>query len=175
MSSARLRGCASTRVRPRLTDCRFGLRKSSESTNVSVVASFEPSGHVRSFRGPLGEITLWFPGGEIAAGRVVGEVRAAATTSVFQELDRRSMSHGHPGLGFIDLSEMTGFDWESRMILVRWNLAHRKQASRLHLLAWSRAAHLGVRVLTIALGDLVVSHATRASFEAASAAALRRV
>jgi hypothetical protein len=136
------------------------------------VLPFEPSGTVRSLRGPLGEITLWFPGRGIAAGRVVGEVRATTVSAAYAEIDRYAATHGHPGHGFIDLSEMTAFDWESRMILVRWNLAHRKQASRLDLIAWSSAAHLGVRVLAIALGDLVVSHPTRASFEAAYASAL---
>ena len=135
---------------------------------------FEPSGVVHTFGGPLGNITLWFPGGDIAAGRVTGVIRAPAVISVYQEIDRFSALHGHPGHGFIDLSGMTDFDWESRMILVRWNLAHRKQAQRLELLAWSNAAHLGLRVLNIALGDLVVSHSTRESFARAYSGALRR-
>jgi hypothetical protein len=138
------------------------------------VPRFEPSGIVKSFRSPLGEISLWFPGGGIAAGRVVGVIRAPAVAAAYQEIDRYAGLHGHPGHGFIDLSEMTDFDWDSRMIVVRWNLAHRKQAQRLDLLAWSSSAHLGLRVLNIALGDIVVSHATRASFENDYAAAVRR-
>lgn len=135
---------------------------------------FEPSGTVRSFRAPTGEITLWFPAKGIAAGRVVGEVRPPAVAAAYQEIDRYAETHGHPGHGFIDLSEMTGFDWESRMILVRWNLAHRKQATRLDLLAWSSPVHLGLRLLAIALGDLVVSHPSREAFEQAYASAVRR-
>jgi hypothetical protein len=134
--------------------------------------AFEPSGIVKSFRTGSGEVTLWFPGGAIAAARVVGHVRSGIAAAAYAEVDRYAAAHVHPGRGFIDLSEMEGFDWESRMILVRWNLAHRKEATRLDLIAWSSAAHLGVRLLSLALGDLVVSHGETRMFDAAYAAAI---
>jgi hypothetical protein len=136
--------------------------------------SFEPSGVIKAFRTGSSELTLWFPGNEIAAARVVGRIRSAVAAAAYAEIDRYTAAQGFPGRGFIDLSGMEEFDWESRMILIRWNVAHRKQAAGLDLFAWSNAARLGLRLLSRALGDLVVSHQERETFNASYKRALTR-
>jgi hypothetical protein len=131
------------------------------------MAGFEPSGLVRSFRSGNGEVTLWFPGANLVAARVVGHVRAGLATAAFAEIDRYAISQGHPGRGFIDFSAMTNFDWDARMTLVRWNLAHRHEASRLDLLTDSLLAHIAVGALATILGGRLVAHEDRVTFEAA--------
>jgi hypothetical protein len=136
------------------------------------MGSFEPTGLIKSFRSGGGEVTLWFPGGDMAAGRIVGYVRAGLATAAFAEMERYSASQVFPGRGFIDLSEMTNFDWEARMTLVRWNLAHRREASRLDLLTDAWLPHLALRALSTILGDRLVVHENRVTFEAAYTTAL---
>lgn len=133
---------------------------------------FEPSGVVRSFRSGSGEVTVWFPGGDVVAARVAGYVRGGIAAAAYAEVDRYSASALHPGRGFVDLSELTDWDWDARMVLVRWNLAHRHQASRLDLLTSSRVVHLAVRALGTILENRFVAHEGRVTFEAAYGAAL---
>jgi|SRR5579859_323054 len=138
------------------------------------MVAFEPSGTVRTFRSGGGEIDLWFPGGEMVAGRIAGHVRAGLASAAFAEVDRYAAAQTFPGRGFIDFSAMTAFDWEARMTLLRWNLAHRRQASRLDILTDTWLAHMGLRALGTILGDRLVSHENRVTFEAAYASALAR-
>lgn len=133
---------------------------------------FEPTGQVKSFRSGSGEVTLWFPGGDIAAGVIMGHVRHGLVAAAFAEIDRYAAANTHPGRGFIDLSGMTNFDWEARMTLIRWNLAHRHEASRLDLLIDSSVARMALRALATILGHRLVPHTDRVTFEAAYGTAL---
>src|SRR5205823_715679 len=119
------------------------------------MSTFEPTGVVKSFRSGGGEVALWFPGGDLVAARITGHVHTGLATAAFAEIDRYAASHCHPGRGFIDFSEMTNFDWDARMVLVRWNLAHREQASRMDLMTEERAVHLALRALRTILGERV--------------------
>jgi hypothetical protein len=136
------------------------------------MGSFEPSGLSKSFRSGGGEVTLWFPAGDMVAGRIVGHVRSGLASAAFAEIDRYTATHRFPGRGFIDFSAMTNFDWEARMTLIRWNLAHRQQASRLDLLTEAWMTHLALRALSTILGDRLISHENRVTFEAAYTTAL---
>jgi hypothetical protein len=138
------------------------------------MGSFEPSGLIKTYRSGAGEITLWFPGGDLVAGRVVGHVRGGLATAAYAEIDRYAESQCFPGRGFIDFWEMTAFDWEARMTVVRWNLAHRHQATRLDLITSSLGAHIALRALGTILGDRLVAHEDRTTFEAAYATARGR-
>lgn len=138
------------------------------------MGSFEPSGLIESLRIGGGEVTLWFPGGDMVAARVGGDVGAPLARSVYDEIDRYAAVYEHPGRGFIDLSALTRFDWEARAILIRWNVAHRLKASGMDLLTDSWVFQLATRSLTRILGDRLVVHSTRASFETAYATALAR-
>jgi hypothetical protein len=131
------------------------------------MGGFEPSGLVKSFRSGGGEVTVWFPGGDMVAARVVGHVRGGLAVAAFGEIDRYAASQCHPGRGFLDLYDMTNFDWEARMTLVRWNLAHRREASRFDLLTGSWTANLALRALSTILGERLVAHEDRVTFEAA--------
>lgn len=135
---------------------------------------FTPSGLVRSFCGDGGEITLWFPGGDVAAGRVVGPVKRALAAAAYAEIDRYAASHCHPGRGFIDISAMTTFEWEARMVLVRWNIAHRHQASTMDVLTHSWIADMSLRTLGTVLRERLVVHENRTTFETAYSVALSR-
>jgi hypothetical protein len=133
---------------------------------------FEPSGLVKLCRSGGGEATLWFPGEDLVAARVSGHVRVGLAKAAFAEVDRYAASHVFPGRGFIDFSAMTNFDWDARMTLIRWNIAHRLKASSLDLLTDSWVVQLAVGSLARILGDRLVAHESRASFESAYAAAL---
>jgi hypothetical protein len=138
-----------------------------------VTLHFAPTGDIKQFRGDDHEATLWFPGGGIVAARVRGHVREKVATAIYAAIDAHSSKHGFPGIGFGDFEELTDFDWEARMVLVRWNLKHRNAAQRLHLLVGSPVVQLGLRIMTIALGDTVVVHENRATIEAAYASLVR--
>jgi hypothetical protein len=133
---------------------------------------FEPSGQTKTFRSGAGEIVLWFPGGDLAVGRVVGHVRAGLAAAAFAEIDRYAAAHEHPGRGFIDFSEMTQFDWEARMTLIRWNVAHRLKARSMDVLTNSWIVQLALRSLGTVLRDRLVAHESRESFESAYGKAL---
>src|SRR5262245_37425176 len=134
---------------------------------------FAPSGDVKTFSGDNCEATLWFPAPRIVAAQVKGHIRERVATAIYAEIDAHTMTHGFPGIGFGDFAGLTDFDWEARMVLVRWNLKHRHQAQRFHLLVGSPVVRLALRIVSIALGDTVVVHDTRETLEAAYAAALK--
>jgi hypothetical protein len=138
------------------------------------MSGFEPSGTIKTFRSGGSEVTVWFPGGDLVAARIEGHVRGGLATAAFHELDRYAATGPFPGRGFIDFSAMTAFDWEARMTLLRWNLAHRHQANRLDLLTDGWLVHMGLRALGTILGDRLVSHEDRVTFDAAYASALAR-
>lgn len=136
------------------------------------MGAFEPAGLIKPFRSGGGEITLWFPGGDLVAGRILGHVRAGLAQAAFGEIDHYAQSQEFPGRGFIDFSKMTDFDWEARMTLLRWNIAHRREAQRLDLLTDSYPVNLALRALGAVLGDRVVAHERCLTFEAAYSTAL---
>jgi hypothetical protein len=136
------------------------------------MGGFEPDGLVKSFRSGGGAITLWFPAGDIAAATVVGHIRTGIAAATFAEVDRYASTSCHPGRGFIDFSGMTNFDWEARMTLVRWNLSHRREASRLDLFTDSRLTQMALRALVTILGERLVVHEDRATFVAAYTSAV---
>ncbi|HEY1694866.1 MAG TPA: hypothetical protein VGG39_21995 [Polyangiaceae bacterium] len=127
---------------------------------------------VKPLRDGQGAVTLWFPGGDIVAARVTGHVGADLVGRTFAEIDRYAATDVHPGRGFIDLSAMTTFDWEARLAFLRWNVANRLKATRVDLLVESWIVRLALGALATILGDRMVAHEDRTSFEAAYAAAL---
>jgi hypothetical protein len=137
------------------------------------MGGFEPTTDARSFRSGAGEIVLWFPLEGVAAARVSGNIREAIAVATYAEIDRYALAHLHPGRGFVDLTEMTAFDWEAKAVMVRWNIAHRRRASRFDILSGSRIAHGAIKALGGVLGERLVSHADAATFEAAYTALLR--
>ena len=136
------------------------------------MGSFEPTGLVKPLRTAVGAITLWFPAGDLVAARVAGHVDAGLAASAYAEVDRYARSHEHPGRGFVDLSALTTFEWEARLTLMRWNVAHRYKASRMDVLSDSWIVHLSLGALGTILGDRLVAHQSRAVFEATYASAL---
>jgi hypothetical protein len=138
------------------------------------MSSFEPAGIIKTFRSGGGEVTVWFPGGDLVAARIVGHVRTGLATAAFAELDRYGAAHCHPGRGFIDFTQMTDFDWDARMTLVRWNLANRAKATRVDLMTESRAVQMALRALASILGDRMVAHQDRATFIAAYTSAVSK-
>jgi hypothetical protein len=137
------------------------------------MSGFDPPRSAKSFRSGAGEIVIWFPAEGVAAARVTGNIRAGIAAAVYAEIDRHALTHEHPGRGFVDFSEMTAFDWEAKGVMMRWNIAHRHQAERFDILSGSWITHATVTALGKILGARLVSHAARATFEAAYAAAVR--
>jgi hypothetical protein len=138
------------------------------------MSGFDPPLDARTFRSGAGEVVVWFPADGIAAARVTGNIRAGIAAAVYAEIDRYSLTHAHPGRGFVDFTEMTAFDWEAKGVLMRWNIAHRHQAERFDVLSGSWITHATISALGKILGSRLVSHAARATFEAAYAAAVRQ-
>jgi hypothetical protein len=138
------------------------------------MSGFDPSADARSFRSGAGEVVLWFPVDGVAAARVSGNIRASLAVAVYAEIDRYAQTHVHPGRGFVDFTEMTAFDWEAKAVMMRWNIAHRRKASRFDILSGSRITHAMITALGGILGDRLVSHAEPSTFEAAYVATVRR-
>jgi hypothetical protein len=128
---------------------------------------FEPPSDAHSFDGPECDITVWYPAAGTVAARVRGHVSRSVAAATFADIDRHALEHGHPGRGFIDLSDVSGFDWAARLVLIRWNVAHRAQAVRLDVLSdhWVTASAL--RALATVLGGRLVVHGEAYTFEAA--------
>jgi hypothetical protein len=125
-------------------------------------------------RGP-GGITLWFPAPGTVAAHVRGHVLETLAAAAFDEVDRHAAKQSHPGRGFVDLSGLSGFDWGARLVMVRWNVAHRREAVRLHVLSpdhWSTTAAL--RALATVLRGRLVVHREPYTFDAAFAAATNK-
>jgi hypothetical protein len=134
--------------------------------------AFAPTGNIQKFREADGEVTLWFPAASMVAACVKGHIRAPTATAIYAAIDAYTASHGLPGIGFCDFEDLTEFDWEARMVLVRWNLKHRGEAQRFHMLVKSPIVQLALRLVSIVLGDVVVVHENRTTFEAAYRAML---
>jgi hypothetical protein len=135
---------------------------------------FEPNQGARSFERGSGDITVWFPAAGTVAARVRGYVLEALAAIAFDEIDRHAAAHGHPGRGFIDLSELSGFDWGARLVLIRWNIAHRRQAVRLDVLSTGGTTTAALRALATVLRGRLVVHRESYTFDAAfSAVALQ--
>jgi hypothetical protein len=137
-------------------------------------SAFLPTPDARSFRSGAGEIVIWFPSEGIAAARVIGHIRAGIAIATYAEIDRYALAHAHPGRGFVDFSEMTAFDWDARGAMMRWNIANRKKATRMDVISGTWFAHLALTALGTVLGDRLVSHSERSTFEAAYVGALHR-
>jgi hypothetical protein len=135
---------------------------------------FEPTADARTFGSGEGEIVLWHPADGVAAARVTGYIVGRLASATFAEIDRVAEVRGHPARGFCDFSEMTGFDWDARGVFVRWNIVHRNQASRFDVLSGSWITHAVLTALGKVMGERLVSHAERATFEAAYGALLRK-
>jgi hypothetical protein len=138
------------------------------------MGAFEPTGLVKPLRTAVGAVTLWFPAGDLVAARVAGHVDAGLAAAAYAEVDRYAQAHEHPGRGFVDLTALTTFEWEARLTLMRWNVAHRYKASRMDVLTDSWIVHLSLGALGTILGDRLVAHQSRAAFETAYASSLAR-
>ncbi len=138
------------------------------------MSGFEPPGEARSYGDSAGEVTLWFPADGVAAARAVGYIPGGVAAAVYAEIDRVALAREHPRRGFVDFSGMTGFDWDAKAIMVRWNVAHRQEAARFDVLTGSWILHAVLAALGKVLGDRLVSHAERSTFDAAYNAELRR-
>jgi hypothetical protein len=133
---------------------------------------FDPPSDARSFDGPSCEITIWYPAPGMVAARARGHVRRPVVAAAFTDIDRYAAEHGHPGRGFIDMSDLTGFEWSARLVLVRWNVAHRKEAVRLDILSHHWFTTSTLRALATVLGGRLVVHGEAYTFEAAYAASV---
>jgi hypothetical protein len=138
------------------------------------MAGFEPTADAKTFGSGEGEVLLWFPADGAVAARMTGHIVGRVAAATFAEIDRVAQAREHPGRGFADFTAMTGFDWEAKGVLVRWNIAHRHQASRFDVLSGSWITHATVTALSGVLGDRLVSHAERATFDAAYSVMLRK-
>jgi hypothetical protein len=118
-------------------------------------------------------VLLWFPVDGVAAARVTGHIRAGIAVAAYAEIDRYATARTHPGRGFVDFSGMSEFEWDARAVMMRWNIAHRKQATRLDVLSGSWMTHSVLTALGTVLGHRLVSHADRLTFEAAYATTIR--
>jgi hypothetical protein len=131
---------------------------------------FDPPSDARSFDDPSCEITVWYPAPGTVAARARGHVRRPVVAAAFMDIDQHAAQHGHPGRGFIDMSELTGFEWSARLVLVRWNITHRTEAVRLDILSHQWFTTSVLRALATVLGGRLVVHGEAYTFEAAYAA-----
>ena len=137
------------------------------------MAGFEPTEDARTFGSGEGEVVLWFPADGAVAARMTGHIVGRVAAATFAEIDRVAQTREHPGRGFADFTAMSGFDWEAKGVLVRWNIAHRHQAARFDVLSGSWITHAMITALGTILRHRLVSHADRATFESAYAVMLR--
>jgi hypothetical protein len=134
------------------------------------VAHFVPPIEAESFTCPDGAIAIWFPAPNIVAARATGFVTGRATKAAYARIDAEPR---FPNVGFLDLSRSSGFDWNARMRVLRWNVQHLNADPSFHLLIVPRFV-IPTRLLAHLLRDRVEFHLDPASFEAAYALAIRR-
>ncbi len=119
----------------------------------------------RTFASHRCEATLWFPAPGVVATRVTGSADGETTRAVYAAVDARWATHGPQSDGFVDLGDLEDVDWEARTTALRWNLAHRAHAQRLHVLVCSPAVHLAARIFTLAFPERMQVHEARSAFE----------
>jgi hypothetical protein len=138
------------------------------------VLGFVPSGETHRIRDSGGEALLWLPAPRTVACSFSGHISAGIVCSIYAKIDAYTARHEQPIHGFVDFGDASGFDSEARSVSLRWNVANRKADSQMHLFVDSLVARLGVRILSLALGDVVRVYPDRASFASAYALTKRR-
>ena len=129
------------------------------------------AGDVQSLEGKKGRIWVWSIAPSVYASEVKGHLDVAMAHLIIdaaEPLYQRGFVHG-----FHDWFGMTGYDSQSRIDLTNWVLGHRAQ-SRLFIGVRSKLVAMGVSVANLALGNLIETHSSSASLEAALARLLRQ-
>jgi hypothetical protein len=134
------------------------------------VPHFVPPIDAESFASSDGAIVLWFPAPGVVAARATGYVTGQTAKAVYARIDAEPHV---PRVGFLDLSRSSGFDWEARTRVLRWNVRHLSADMSFHLLIVPRFV-LPTRILAHLLGDRVEFHLEPAGFESAYGLMMRR-
>jgi hypothetical protein len=135
------------------------------------VYSFTPSGPSRILDSGEGTVILWFPASGICAAWCVGHITGEHTRGVYELVDAQPAP---PPEGFIDMTEMTSFDWEARGRVLRWNLLHLGPRMQLHIRVASAPMLIASKVFERALRGHVEIHREEGSFTSAYSLAIKR-
>ncbi len=138
------------------------------------MTAIEPAGETEIVETQGCRATLWFPAPGMIGAKIVGHASGAAVARIYEIIDARAGGGPPPEDGFLDLTELDGFDWEARGRALRWNIAHRGAKQRLHLLVQSARIEIGVRIFRLVLRDMVEIHTKPETFSLAYSAVVKR-
>jgi hypothetical protein len=132
---------------------------------------FVAPGTAEAFASPEGHVIVWFPAPGIAAARCVGHVTGEVARRAYELTDAQPLT---PYEGFIDMLDVTGFDWEARGRALKWNILHLSPKMQLHVLCEAPPLRVAFKVFERALRDHFEMHLDRTTFESAYAIAIKR-
>lgn len=133
--------------------------------------AFDPTEGASTLATPEGTAVVWFPAPGIAAAKVRGIATGEVARRAYELTDAQPT---FPYEGFLDMYEMTGFDWEARGRVLKWNIAHLGERTMLHVLVQTPPLLLAIKVFQRALQDHVEVHTEKTTFASAYALAVKR-
>jgi hypothetical protein len=136
-----------------------------------VVFPFEPTDEAWTIETPEGSGVIWFPAPGIAAARLRGVATGELARRAYELTDLQAPT---PLLGFLDMYETTGFEWEARGRALRWNITHLSPKMMLHILVRTPPLVLAMKVFRRALEEHVEIHTEPAPFASAYNLAVKR-
>jgi len=129
--------------------------------------------------GPGEELIRWSRGelrirvhDDVVFEHVTGYFEKEIVAKYTAPIDRLIASGVRPTL-FIDASEMTGYDSDTRLKLTDWTFWIRDKISGCHILVRSKIVSMGVSIANLALGGLLKVSTDRGEFSLAYSRALR--
>lgn len=138
---------------------------SSVSAEQGIVAlRFAEGQDVRELRSEEGSIVFWKITSTVYATAVEGYLSRDMARLIIREAG--PMYRAGAVAGFHDWFQMTGYDSGSRIDLTNWVMGHRTE-SRLFIGTRSKLVAMGVSVANLALGNMIESHSSPATLEAA--------
>ena len=136
-----------------------------------MVLPFAPTDEAWTIETPEGSAVIWFPAPGIAAARLTGVATGEVARRAYELTDLQAPV---PLLGFLDMYESTGFEWEARGRALKWNISHLSPKMMLHILVRTPPLVLAMKVFRRALEDHVEIHTDRATFASAYNLTMKR-
>jgi hypothetical protein len=136
-----------------------------------VILPFAPTAEAWTIESPEGSAVIWFPSPGIAAAQLRGVATGEVARRGYELIDLQTEV---PLLGFLDMYETTGFEWEARGRALKWNILHLSPKMMLHILVRTPPLVLAMTVFRRALEGHVEIHTDQGAFASAYHLTLRR-
>lgn len=115
---------------------------------------------------------LWLPRPHVIYVRQRGHLDEDVARAMARVCER-AIAGGRRLSGFVDALDVGGYTPEHRRVMTAWIQQALPHIDGMHVLTRSKLVAMGISVANLALGGSIRAHATRATFDAELAHALR--